>query len=82
MTKIITTKKALNTKIPTSIGFCPFFISTPTLFCLVLAAVDFLPGGKVSSNKAALVRFNEDGLSSVPSTVTCILSLVEMPSYS
>lgn len=82
MTKIITTKKALNTKIPTSIGFCPFFISPPTLFFLVLPAVDFVPGGEVSSNKAALVGFNKDGLSSVPSTVTCIMLLIEMSSFS
>lgn len=69
-------------KIPTSIGFCPFFKSIPTLFCLELAVVDFVLGGKVSSNKAALVRFNESGLFSFSASDTCIKSLDEIPSFS
>lgn len=80
MTKITMTKKALNTKIPISIGLCPFFFTTPGLLCPALAAVDFVLGGDVSSNKGALVRFNEGGLSSLSATV--IMSLVEMPSLS
>lgn len=65
MTNITMKKKALKTEIPIKIRLCPFCITTMTLCCFVLAAVDIVLGSEVSSYKAALVRFIESGLSSL-----------------
>lgn len=65
MTNITMKKKALKTEIPIRIRLCPFCITTTTVCCFVLAAVDIVLGSEVSSYKAALVRFNESGSSSL-----------------
>lgn len=81
MTKITMTKKALTIKIPISIGFCPFFESTLTFFCLELVVMGYVLGGKVSSNKATLVRFNQGGVSSFAIVEMLFLSLIETLSF-